>query len=117
MSKARTSQTNSDQSKTSTVEMRKSSTVETKKISQVEAAKTTENGDTCHKVSTVETHQISKVEAHNNIFDKDNETLNSPALDSHQSDSDTHNDITLANPASSLKTNNDHQKLPLKNQI
>lgn len=117
VSKARTSQTNSDQSKMSTAEMRKSSTVETKKISRVETTKTTENGDACHKVSTVETHQISKVEAHNKISVKDNETSNSPAPDGHQSNGDAHDDITLANPASSLKTNDDHQKLPLKNQI
>ena len=119
MCEARTSQTNSDQSKTSTVEMRKSSTVETKKISRVETTKTTENGDTSHKVSTFETHQISKVEAHNKIFVKENnETSNSPAPDSHQSNGDAHNDITLANPASSLVTNNDHQNSPpLKNQI
>ena len=117
--KARTSQTNSDQSKTSTVETRKSSTVETKKISRVETTKTTENGDTCHKVSTVETHQISKVEAHK-IFVKDNENSemsNSAAAavdDDHQSNSDTHNDLSLANPPS-LDANNDHQQPSLKN--
>ena len=116
---ARTSQTNSDQSKTSTVEMRKSSTVETRKISRVETTKMTENGDTCHKVSTVETHQISKVEAAHKIFVKDNESSEmsnstATAADGHQSNGDTHNDLSLANPASS-DTNNDHQKPPLKN--
>lgn len=116
---ARTSQTNSDQSKTSTVEMRKSSTMETKKISRVETTKTTENGETCHKVSTVETHQISTVEAHK-IFVKEkenSEASNSPAAGGHQSNGDTHNDVALANPTSSLEMNNDHQKTPLKNQI
>ena len=120
---ARTSQTNSDQSKTSTVETRKSSTVETKKISRVETTKTTENGDTCHKVSTVETHQISKVEDHK-IIVKDNENSemsNSAAAaaaaadDGHHSNGDAHNDLSLPNNPASLDTNNDHQKPSLKN--
>lgn len=100
--------------------MKKSSTVETKKNSRVETMKKTENGETCHKVSnTAETHQISKVEAHK-IFVKESENSemsNSPAAGSHQSNGDAHNDTSLTNPTSSLETNNDHQKPPLKNQI
>ena len=73
---------------------------------------------TSHKVSTFETHQISKVEAHNEISVKENnETSSSLAPGSHQSNGDTHNDITLANPTLSLVINNDHQNSPLKNQI
>ena len=117
---ARTSQTNSDQSKANSVEMKKSSTVETKKNSRVETMKKTENGEMCHTVgNTVEMHQISKVEAHK-IFVKENENSemsNSPTAGGHQSNGDAHNDTSLTNPTSSLETNNDHQKPPLKNQI
>ena len=75
--------------------------------------KTTGSRVTSHKVSTFETHQISKVEAHNKISVKENnETSSSLAPGSHQSNGDAHNDITLANPASSLVANNDHQNNP-----
>ena len=111
--KARTSQTHSDQSKTT--ETRKLSTVESRNTNQVGTTTTaTKNGDTCHKASKLETHQINKVEADKTAVkcNENSEALNSVAADDHRSNGDMHNDQSL--PAT-LDTNNDHQQLSLKN--
>ena len=110
---ARTSQTNSVQSKTT--ETRKLSTVESRNTNEVETTKTaTENGDTCHAAGTVETHQINNVKTHKTAVKcyENSEASNSVGADDHQSNGDMHNDQSL--PAS-LDTNSDHQRLSLKN--